>query len=96
LQRYGISPEIGGKNPEINQENFLYRLSVTIKVISNNESAQRIVHEKHEISATGFFSCLSCFSWTVGISGAVFADIKREKLLSICLVYTGMMAVLMR
>jgi hypothetical protein len=43
-----------------------------------------------------FFSCLSCFSWTVGISGAVFADIKREKLLSICLVYTGMMAVLMR
>jgi hypothetical protein len=37
-----------------------------------------------------------CFSWTVGNSGAVFADIKREKLLSICLVYTGMMAVLMR
>ncbi|MDO9048598.1 MAG: hypothetical protein Q7U66_12815 [Methylobacter sp.] len=26
MQRYGISPEIGGKNPEINQENFLRRL----------------------------------------------------------------------
>jgi hypothetical protein len=61
LQRYGISPEIGGKNPEINQENFLCRLSVTIKVISNNESAKRIDREKYEISATGFFRAFRAF-----------------------------------
>jgi hypothetical protein len=93
LQRYGISPEIGGKNPEINQENFLCRLSVTIKVISNNESPKESSTKNTKSPQQDFFSC---FSWTVGNSGAVFADIKREKLLSICLVYTGMMAVLMR
>jgi len=85
LQRYGINPEIGGKNPGINQENFLCCLFEAIKVISNNESAKRIVHEsheKHEIPTIRFFVPFVFFVDRRYIT--VFADIKQEKLLSIC------------
>jgi len=82
LQRYGISPEIGGKNPGINPENFLCCLFEALKVISNNESAKRIVRESP--ATRWFFFVPLVNSRYINNRGAVFADIKQEKLLSIC------------